>query len=241
MKICAIYHVYFERLGLIEDWIIRKNHDLREIFLYENNSLPVPEEFDLLVLMGGPMSVNEEHIYPWLVQEKALIRESIRRGKGVLGICLGSQLIASALGSRVYAGKTREIGWYPVVFNRTPELLKLFRVLPEGMTVFHWHGETFDLPPGAVRLAQSTVTENQAFIYKNCVLGIQFHMEMKPESISLMINHAGHELVPGHFVQEAQELPAGLVHLPENRTMLESWLDLLEDQTRLNQIQAHVD
>src|SRR5512145_1986913 len=140
MKIAAIYHVPYEKLGYIEDWIITGKHRLAEFSMYKNQKLPGLNEFDLLILMGGPMSVNDESIYPWLIAEKELIRFSIKHGKGVLGICLGAQLIAAALGSKVYPGKHKEIGWFPVRFN-THELGVLFPRLPFETLVFHWHGD----------------------------------------------------------------------------------------------------
>ena len=229
MRIHAIYHVPFEKLGSIEDWIIKKGHTLHETCLYDNQILPSPEEFDMLILMGGTMSVNDE-VYPWPGNEKELIRKAIKMGKAVLGVCLGAQLIASALGSKVYRGREKEIGWYPVFYkygqDRIPRMPGC-----NAMTVFHWHGETFDLPPEALWLASSEVTPNQAFLFGQHVLGIQFHIEMKPENISLMINCAGDELTEAPYIQPAGDLTEGLVHMAANSALLELWLDYLEQYT----------
>ncbi len=147
MKIAALFHVSFEKLGLIEDWILDRDHSLTEFHLYDDPRLPGISEFDMLILMGGPMSVNDEKQFPWLAREKELIRQCRDSEKPVLGICLGAQLIASALGKKVFKGRHTEIGWFPVDFN-TVEAGKLFPRLPAKTIVFHWHGDTFDLPEG---------------------------------------------------------------------------------------------
>ena len=226
MRIHAIYHVPFEKLGAIEDWIIQKGHLLSETCLYNNQALPSPGEFDMLVLMGGPMSVNDKE-YHWIGPEKELIKAAIREGKIVLGICLGAQLIASALGCEVYRAREKEIGWYPVIFTKGRGRIPL---LPgqDAMTVFHWHGETFDLPAEALCLASSEVTPNQAFLYRDHVLAVQFHLEMKPENFSMMINCTGDELREAPYIQSTVELTDGLVHMATNSALLELWLNFLE-------------
>jgi len=229
MKIAALFHVSYEKLGLIEDWILMKGHSLTEYHLYNDPRLPGLEEFDMLILMGGSMSVNDEERYPWLAPEKELIRSCRQSGKPVLGICLGAQLIASALGNKVFQGSHTEIGWFPVEMNRDEEVKKRFPGLPAKATVFHWHGETFDLPTRAIFLGSTSVTPVQGFIADKNLLALQFHPEIKPENISLMINHAGEELISSPYVQDAASLSAGLIHLPENKLLLEIFLDYLEN------------
>jgi GMP synthase-like glutamine amidotransferase len=237
MKIAALFHVPFEKLGLIEDWILKRGYTLTEYHLYNHPRLPLIPEFDMLIIMGGPMSVNDEELFPWLASEKELIRGCRESEKPVLGICLGAQLIASALGSRVYKGRNTEIGWFPVEFNRGEETRKLFPALPANATVFHWHGDTFDLPQDSVLLASSGITPVQAFIAHKMLLGLQFHLEIKPENISLMINHAGDELVSSPYIQNAGELSAGLANLPENQALLDILLNYLESQ--VNSLSAY--
>jgi GMP synthase-like glutamine amidotransferase len=232
MKIAALFHVSFEKLGYIEDWILRKGHQLTEFHLYHGPQLPQIEDFDLLIVMGGSMSIREESLFPWLRAEKDLIKTWIGSGKAIFGICLGAQLLAEALGSNVFRGKNKEIGWFPINLNHHEDLGILFPDLPEEATVFHWHGETFDLPSGAVALASSVNTPCQGFMSGRSVLALQFHLEVMPENISLMINHAGHELVPGPFVQDAEALSAGLTHLPENRQLMDIFLGYFENLTR---------
>jgi GMP synthase-like glutamine amidotransferase len=165
---------------------------------YESAKLPDPGRVDLVIAMGGPMSVDDEQAHPWLAPEKEFIRETIRLGQPVVGICLGAQLIASALGSRVYPGRHTEIGWFPVEAVAADG--DVFQ-LPGELMAFHWHGETFDLPDGAVCLAKSEACDNQAFQIGRNVVGLQFHLETTPRSAAQLLQHCGHELVPGEFVQ----------------------------------------
>jgi GMP synthase-like glutamine amidotransferase len=232
MKIAALFHVSFEKLGLIEDWILTKGYSLTEYHLYNDPRLPLIPEFDMLIIMGGPMSVNDEKRFPWLGSEKDLIKRCRESGKPVLGICLGAQLIASAMGNKVFPGKQTEIGWFPVEFNQGEESRKLFPGLQASATVFHWHGDTFDLPEGAVLLCSSSITPVQAFISDKKLLALQFHLEIKPENISLMINHAGEELVSSPYIQDASALSTGLINLSENKVLLEIFLDYLENQVK---------
>ena len=232
MKIAALFHVSFEKLVLIEDWILAKGYSLTEYHLYNDPHLPLTGEFDMLIIMGGPMSVNDDDRYPWLNSEKELIKRCRDSAKPVLGICLGAQLIASALGNRVFPGKHTEIGWFPVEFHQGEKIIKLFPGLPPKATVFHWHGDTFDLPAGAILLCSSAITPVQAFLTDERLLALQFHLEVKPENISLMINHAGEELVSSPYIQDTNALSSGLVNLSKNKVLLEIFLDYLENQAK---------
>ena len=227
MKIAALLHVPFEKLGYLEDWILKGHHSCREFHLFEDPQLPVIDDFDMMVIMGGSMGVYDEYKYPWLHDEKILISQWIRRQKPVLGICLGSQLIAAALGSRVYPGKSSEIGWFPVNFTGRGKLPGVLSGLPEKATVFHWHGDTYDLPANAISLGSSDNTLCQGFLFGRHVLSLQFHCEIKPENISLMLNHAGHELIVGPYVQDAEGLSEGLRYMYENHKLLDVFLNYL--------------
>ncbi len=149
------------------------------------------------------MSVNDESTLPWLLSEKRFVRSAVERGIPVLGVCLGAQLVASALGARVYRNPQKEIGWFPI--EATLNTTNTFR-FPEKCIVFHWHGETFDLPSGAVRLAKSVTCENQAFQIAQHVIGLQFHLETTPESARALLDNCSDELVPGPYVQTESEL-----------------------------------
>ncbi len=180
----------------------------------------------MLIVMGGPMSVNDTAALPWLAPEIALVRDAIDAGKLVFGVCLGAQMIAKAMGGRVYPGVEKEIGWFPV--RRVAAAGEtLFDSLPEHFTAFHWHGETFDLPPGAVRLAETEVTRNQAFQIGNRVLGLQFHIEATPESVAAMVENCGHEIGAGRFQAKPPAILDGASACAELRPLLDAMLDRL--------------
>lgn len=171
---------------------------------FEDAALPPADGLDLVIAMGGPMSVNDEDRLPWLRPEKRFLRGAIERGVRVLGICLGAQLIASALGAAIRRNAHKEIGWFPVEAVPT-DAPGVFR-FPDRCTVFHWHGETFDLPRGALRLAGSAACANQAFAVGRTVLGLQFHLETTPEGANALLDHCRDDLTPGPFVQTEAEL-----------------------------------
>ncbi len=204
-----LQHVPFEGLGSMKSWLAHFGYKITQTRFFESATLPDISAFDLLVVLGGPMSVNNEKEFPWLAAEKRLIREAIDRRKAVLGICLGAQLIASATGARVYQNGEKEIGWFPVRgLSLTDDAVFRF---PASVDAFHWHGETFDLPEGAVHLARSEGCRNQAFQLGASVLGLQFHLETTPESARELVFSCRNELAPSTFVQtEADILAAGL-------------------------------
>lgn len=196
--------------------------------LFKNETLPSVDEFDFLIIMGGPMNIYEDTEYPWLVKEKAFIREAIDRNKIVLGICLGSQLIADVLGGKVYKGKYKEIGWFPITLSPEAKHSPLFRSFPEQFVVFHWHGDTFDIPLGAKRMGQSKGCPNQGFVYKEHVIGLQFHLESTTESIDHLLQHCADELVEDRFIQKAEEIRGQNGYLSELNTLLHQFLDRIE-------------
>lgn len=219
MNIQWLQHVPFEGLGAIEMWAARCGHSLSCTRLFAGDSFADQDTFDMLVIMGGPMGIYDHQEYPWLVAEKAFIRETIEAKKPVLGICLGAQLLADVLGGPVSANVHKEIGWFPV--RRTgsvPQALK--GVLPDEQMVFHWHGDTFAIPPGAVHLFTSEGCRNQAFLHTDRVLGLQFHLETTPASAGPLIENCRHELAAGAWIQKEEEIVAGLERYAGiNRTM----------------------
>lgn len=198
-------HVPFEGLGSIEAWLSANDYTISATqFWSDGYTLPDVDDIDFLIAMGGPMSVNDETTYPWLAAEKQFIREFIDGGKPVLGICLGAQLIASSLGAAVYPNKETEIGWYPV-FGHPYDATDIFQ-FPDEQLVFHWHGETFDLPDGATLLASSYGCKNQGFQLGNNIVGLQFHLETTPVSAQDLVKFCGDELVSGDYIQSAGQI-----------------------------------
>jgi len=206
MRAHVLQHVPFEGPGSIGPWLADAGYTLTATRFFESAALPDPGGPDLVVVMGGPMSVNDEREFPWLAPEKAFIRRAIDAGKAVLGVCLGAQLIASAKGARVYPNPVKEIGWFPV-HGAAPAGEGVFR-FPPAVEVFHWHGETFDLPAGAVRLAGSAGCVNQAFQLGRAVMGLQFHLETTPATAGELVAHCRAELVPSATVQAESALLA---------------------------------
>jgi GMP synthase (glutamine-hydrolysing) len=182
MRVLAFRHVPFEGLGLIEPALRLRHIEVDCADLYQTGATtPDIGRYDALIFMGGPMSVNDD--LPFLRQEMAFIRQAIARRQPILGICLGSQLIARAMGAAVRRNSVKEIGWYGVQFTPAAGADRLFGGLSQE-TIFHWHGETFDLPPGAELLATSDLCRNQAFRAGEHVYGLQFHLEVTPEMIA---------------------------------------------------------
>jgi len=205
VRVHVLQHVPFEGLGSIEAWLSQRQAHVTFTHFYEASAaLPPLDGIDLLIALGGPMSVNDEAQLPWLRPEKRFVAEAIAGGKAVLGICLGSQLMASALGAAVYPGPHKEIGWFPLLAE--PAVVSSF-AFPASRDVFHWHGETFDLPPGAVHLARSAGCRHQAFQIGRRAIGLQCHLETTPESARAILEHCGDELVPTRYIQTAAELP----------------------------------
>ena len=194
MTVHYLQHVPFEGLGAIEDWCVARGQAITATRLF---SEPLPPRFegDLLVVLGGPMNVYEEKRYAWLAAEKRFLQEAIKEGGRVLGICLGAQLLSDVLGGSVSRNPEIEIGWYPVQLTMEASAVPSFDRLPQRFTALHWHGDTFSIPEGAVRLAGSQACANQAFAWDGGrVLGLQFHLEETVDSLTLLVEHAGDEL-----------------------------------------------
>jgi len=182
MRVLAFRHVPFEGIGLIGRTFEERNVEVDYVDLYRADAvLPDIAAYDGLIFLGAPMSVNDD--LPYLAREMEWIRRAVAQGRPVLGICLGAQLIARAMGATVRPNAAKEIGWYDLRFTDAAARDPLFQGLSLE-TVFHWHGETFDLPPGAELLASSDLCRNQAFRLGDRVYGLQFHLEVTPDMIA---------------------------------------------------------
>lgn len=176
MRTLAIRHVGFEHLDLLEDILIERGHDVRYLDAGVRPLVDVdPMADDLVVVLGGPIGVNETDDYPFLEDEIEFVTRRLSARKPTLGICLGCQIMAAALGASVYASPAKEIGWKPLKFTNTGKFSPLGAV--GNAEVLHWHGDTFDLPRQATLLASTDLVENQAFAIEDYGLGLQFHLE----------------------------------------------------------------
>jgi len=220
-------HVPFEGPGVMADWIRKHGHRLEYTRFHENESLPEASEVDLLIIMGGPMNVFDFHIHPWMQEEIEWVRAFIRSGKPALGICLGAQILAAALGEEVYPGPEKEIGWHNLQFLPSLGEFRIFKELPVARKVFHWHGDTFNIPEGAVGIARSQLFPNQGFIYDRRVVALQFHLEVTPDAVRGMLENCRDELVKSPHIQSAKEILAETDYFESNQQVLYKFLDYL--------------
>lgn len=192
MSVLICKNIKTEGPGTIEDYLIKDKIPYSIIELASGEKIPNPGNFNTLIMMGGPMSVNEDEIYPYIKEEEKLVRDFIAEGKKILGVCLGAQIMAKSLGAKVYKGPQKEIGWYYIDLTEEgtkDPLMKNLAFHPQGrdfqrkFNVFHWHGETFDIPEGAVSLASSALYPNQAFRHGYNAYAFQFHIEVRKEMI----------------------------------------------------------
>lgn len=226
MRIHWLQHVEYETLGCIRPALTRRGDVLSCTRLYADDPLPDPGGIDALIVMGGPMNIYEERIHPWLRRERQWIGDVIRAQCRVLGICLGAQLVADALGAPVTRNAHTEIGWWPVTLSDAGRQSRLLKDVPGRFTAFHWHGDTFAIPDGATALVSSEACAHQAFEYGGRVLALQFHLEVTAADARRWYGH-GHP-PPAPYVQTADEvLPRYDDFAGNNRLMLkllDNWL-----------------
>ncbi|MEI7473583.1 MAG: type 1 glutamine amidotransferase [bacterium] len=210
MRIHYLQHVPFETPSSIINYADDNGYEIKGTLLYKNESLPEHSDYDFLIILGGPMGVYDENLYPWLKKEKQFIKTAIEQNKKVLGICLGAQLIADVLEANVYKNKDKEIGVFPVTlsdYSLKNEFFadKLTNVI-NVINVIHWHGDTFDLPVVAKLLASSEACKHQAFLCNKNIFGLQFHLEMNQKSLLEIINNCRHELIADKYIQDEAKI-----------------------------------
>jgi len=227
LRIHYFQHVPFESIGNIGEWSFTNKHKLTFTKFFEHAILPDLENIDWLIIMGGPMGVYDENKFKWLVAEKQFIKRAVEAGKTVIGICLGAQLIAEISGAKVYANECKEIGWFPIDLSTEGEKNKLFAGVDSPLTVFHWHGDTFDLPGNAVHLAYSKACKSQAFLLNKKVIGLQFHLEMNEDALKKMLENGKPELIKETFVQTEEEIWNSRKLIEDNKELLFRILDRL--------------
>ncbi len=207
MNIHYIMHVPFEDPAAISNWAKEKGAKENYSKLYEKVDFPNMDDFDLLIIMGGPMGVHDEDKYPWLKDEKTFLKKAINRGKPCLGICLGAQLLANCLGADVHKNLYKEIGFFPVSLTPLGWNSPIFGKMPATFIALHWHGDTFKIPNGALHIASSSGCANQAFVYENRIVGFQFHLEATRKSLENLIKNSGNELLEeGEYIQKPEVL-----------------------------------
>jgi len=227
MRLHSLEHVPFEDSANIGVWARRCGYSVTRTRFYGDELLPAVADVDALAVMGGPMGVHQHREHPWLADEKRFITQAIDAGVPTIGVCLGAQLIADVLGAKVVQNPYVEIGWHAVELRGQAHDCPLAKDLPARFMAFHWHGDTFDIPAGAVHLAGSEACPNQAFAYGSHVIGLQFHLEYSRRSIDRMLCHCGDELVSGPFIQSRDEIVAGMSNVDETQWLLDFLLDSL--------------
>lgn len=200
-EVLVFQHDPFEDLGFFGEVLEKQGADYRVVRLF-HGEMPAEEweHVRALIILGGPMNVDEEDGFPFLRWEKRIIRAAIDEAVPILGICLGAQLIATALGTPVFHGPVKEIGWSPISITPHGQVDSLLGYLPETATVFQWHGDGFDLPAGAIRLASSAHYGTQAFRLGKTIYGLQFHLEVTPPMIERWIEERSKDLALAPYV-----------------------------------------
>jgi len=227
-RVVVLEHVPFEGPGTIAEWAAAAGHALLRVPVHRGEPVPTSSSVDALVVMGGPMGADDESRHPFLTHEKRLLRACVDEGRPVLGVCLGAQLLARALGAPVTSQGYREIGWFPLRWTPEARLVPGFAQVPDAGTVFHWHGDTFALPAGTVPLASSDACARQGFASADGrLVGLQFHLEMREDDVRALVENGRDEIgAGGRFVQTEPEILAGHArHGASMRGLLDGLLD----------------
>ena len=228
MKLHYFQHVPFEGPGSVSHWAAANKHELSVPRWHLGETPPPLSDIDLLLVMGGPMSVHDTDRYPWLAKENAYLHSAIEANQAVLGICLGAQLLADALGAEITRNEHPEIGWFPVTRSEQLRHTGLQAIIPPVMEAFHWHGETFTLPHGCTPVAASAACVNQGFLFSDRVIGLQFHLEMTMASTSVLIDNCRDEMVAGKYIQTQAQMLAQADRFQRANLVMAGILEYLE-------------
>jgi len=224
MRVHWLQHADHEGLGCMERWFAQRRWTIHGTRLQRGEALPQARDFDWLVVMGGPMNIYEHEAHPWLIGEKALIRDACVMKKKVLGICLGAQLLAEVLGGRVTQNEEQEIGWFDVTLNAEARKSAVFGDFPAKFPAFHWHGDTFAYPPGATPLMSSEACARQAFTWgEDRVVALQFHLEVELEDARRWLDTGAP--APRRYVQDAAEVLRDPGRFAENTRLMHLLLE----------------
>ena len=227
MRIHCLKHADYDGPAFLPDWAAGLGHKLTHVMVPAGEPLPDTGDFDALIVMGGPMSLGQEAVHPWIGAERRLIEQTMAADKPILGICLGAQLMAQVLGARVAPGPHPEIGWFPVQITQEARNSWLDGALPERFRSFFWHEETFGIPAGAIHIARTPAYDNQGFVFGRH-LALQFHLEVTPEWAARLVARDAAQLVEHPYIQSADDIlaEAGERAGQNNRLMarlLERW------------------
>lgn len=207
MNILCISHATFEKLGYIETWANKNNHVIRKVNPFRGETLPKIDDFDFIIIMGGPQSTMQMENDPYLLDEIKLIKEAIRQEKRILGVCLGAQLVAEALGAKTEPSPHREVGMYLVELLDDAKHDPVFRHFPHKFEVMHWHSDMPGMPEGASLLAKSEGCPRQAFRYGDRIYGFQFHFEMTKSLLHGMVENCLSDIIEkGKYVRPVKEI-----------------------------------
>jgi GMP synthase-like glutamine amidotransferase len=231
VKILILQHIACEPAGIYEDILAEKGASIHRVEIDAGQQLPDWRGVDAIVAMGGPMSVNDDDTLSWLTTEKRWVREAVLAGRPFWGVCLGAQLLAASLGARVYSGARPEIGIMPVYLTVEGQQDTVFSGIPPKLLTFQWHGETFDVPEGAVLLASSPAYPNQAFRWKEKAYGVQFHVEVSADMAEQWAQVPDYAAALGRVLGAgaARKVVGDVLHEQETlhsyaRRMFENWL-----------------
>jgi GMP synthase-like glutamine amidotransferase len=201
MEILVFQHHPLEGLGTIKHWLESQQAAITyHKFYNEGRAIPDIDNYDALIIMGGPMSVNDEAKHPWIVDEIKTIKRAINNQKKILGICLGAQLIAKSLGAPVGPNPYKEIGLHPIssVHGSNNDIF----MFPNRLNVIHWHSQTFDIPMNASHIARSEACTNQGFQMGKNIIGLQFHLELDKLSLELLVQEFNNQLIREKYVND---------------------------------------